>query len=113
MIKKKQLLFVECSFVLDIFSRQRVEQTHREKIEARLSAARQQQNRNPSNMIHVQSRVNENGDEPDSKLDDEQIAITKNSLQLLKNNDNYRSIRSTTPVYGDEDTHDRVANIQI
>ena len=36
-----------------------MEKMQREKIEARLTAARQQQNRSPSNLIHVQSRVDE------------------------------------------------------
>jgi hypothetical protein len=100
--------------IFDFFSRQRVEQAQREKIEARLSAARHQQNRTPSNLIHVQSRLNgDEDDEPSSKLNDEEIATTKSSLQLLNDHDGYRPARSTTPVYGDDDANDRVANIRI
>jgi hypothetical protein len=94
------------------FSRQRFEQTQREKIEARLSAARHQKNRNPSNMIHVQSHVNENDDD-DQYLNDEQIETTKKSLQLLSDNTGYQQKRSTTPIYGDGDTNHQVADVHI
>ncbi|CAF2317264.1 unnamed protein product [Rotaria sp. Silwood2] len=93
-------------------ARQRVEKTHRGKIEARLSAVRHLQNRNPKHMIHVQSNLNENDDE---KLNEEQIETTKKSLQLLNNNiDEHQQIRSTTKsVYGGENTKDKVATIDI
>ena len=37
------------------------------------------------------------------QLNDEQKSITKNSIHLLNENDSYKPIRSTTPIYGDED----------
>jgi hypothetical protein len=95
-------------FISLICSRQRVEQTQREKIEARLSAARHHQNRTPSNMIHVQSHENDN-----EALDDEQAETNKKSLQLLNDNNRYEQKRSTTPVYGDEDTNTTVAQVHI
>ncbi len=91
-------------------SRQRLEQTQREKIEARLLAIRHQQNRQPSNIIHVQSHLNEDDDE---ELNDEQIEMTKKSLQLLNETDGYQQRRATTPIYGDRDVNDKVANIHI
>lgn len=57
-------------------------------------------------MIHVQSNSDEN-------LNDEQIEMNKKSLQLLNDNDGYRQMHSTTPIYGDEDANDKVANIHI
>ncbi|CAF3339030.1 unnamed protein product [Rotaria sp. Silwood1] len=92
-------------------ARQRVEKTHRGKIEARVSAVRDLQNRSPKNMIHVQSNLNENNDE---KLNEEQIETTKKSLQLLNNNDEHRKMNSTTTsVYGDGNTKYQVATIDI
>ncbi|CAF1009987.1 unnamed protein product [Rotaria sordida] len=93
-------------------ARQRIEKTHRKKIETRLSAVRHLQTRNPKNIIHVQGNLNENDDE---KLNEEQIETTKKSIQLLNNNDEYRQIRSTTttPVYGNGNTNDKVAAIDI
>ncbi|UJR25433.1 hypothetical protein I4U23_006780 [Adineta vaga] len=94
--------------------RQRVEQSQREKIEARLSAARHHQNRTPSNMIHVQSQSNNNDDhDNDDDLDEEQVETTKKSLKLLNENNGYQPARATTPVYGDDDTDKKVANIHI
>jgi hypothetical protein len=75
-------------------SRQRVEQAQREKIEARLSAARR---RTPVNTIHVQSRLN---DDKDSQLNDEQKIETNNSIELL---------RSTTP----SSTNENIPKIHI
>ncbi len=93
-------------------SRQRFEKAQREKIEARLSAARNPQNRNSMNMIHVQSHINEN-DEDEQNLNDEQIETTKKSLQLLSDNNGYQPKRSTTQIYGEGDIHDKVANVHI
>lgn len=93
-----------------LFSRQRFEQTQREKIEARLSAVRHQQNRAPTNMIYVQSQLNEDDEQ---QLNDEQIQMTKKSLQLLNENDGYQQARSTTPIYGDKNVDDQIANIHI
>ncbi|CAF1466757.1 unnamed protein product [Adineta ricciae] len=90
-------------------ARQRVEQSQREKIEARLSAARVR--RPPSNMIHVQSNTNEYDD--DEELNNEQVQTTKKSLKLLDENNGYQSIRAATPVFGDDDTDRKVANIHI
>lgn len=39
--------------------------------------------------------------------------MTKKSLQLLNENDGYQQMRSTTPLYGDKDAKDKVANIHI
>jgi hypothetical protein len=61
-------------------------------------------------MIHVQSNINENDDE---KLNDEQIEMNKKSLQLLNEYDGYEEMRSTTPIYGDGNTNDKIANIHI
>ena len=61
-------------------------------------------------MIHVQSNLNENDDE---QLNDEQIEANKKSLQLLNDQDQYRRMRPVTPIYGDDDAHDKVANINI
>ncbi|CAF4027852.1 unnamed protein product [Rotaria sp. Silwood2] len=96
-------------------ARQRVEQKHREKIEARLSAVRNQQSQTPTNMIHVQSRLTDDDadDYENFELNDEQRVATKNSIQLLNNNDAYKSVRSITPVYGNEDTNEKIANIYI
>ncbi len=107
--KNKNRFFHSIHF-FRFFSRQRVEQIHREKIEARLSAKRRDQNRSPSNLIHVQSHFNENDDE---KLTDEQIEMNKKSLQLLNENDRYQQRNSSTPIYGDTDTNDQVPDIQI
>jgi len=96
------------------FSRQRFEQSQREKFEARLSAVRHQQTRAASNMIHVQSHIDENDDDKQEQtFDDEQIETTKKSLQLLNDADGYEPIRSTTPIYGDRNANDKVANIHI
>ena len=100
--------------------RQRYEQSQRDKIEARLSAARQ--HRPPSHPIHVQSRSkdqhNEDDDddnEEDAWAEEEQRTQTKQSLQLLNENDGYRTVRDVVPVFGDEvdGTRKRVANIEI
>ena len=91
------------SFVICSSSRQRLEQSQREKIEARLHAARQQQ---PSNMIHVRSQMDDGGD-------DQQQEMTKKSLQLLNDPNNSRSQNSTTPIYGDENIDEKVVNIDI
>ncbi|CAF0969870.1 unnamed protein product [Rotaria sordida] len=97
-------------------ARERVEQKHREKMEARLSAARNQQSQTPTNMIHVQSHLNDDDDDNNRnfELNDEQRAATKNSIQLLNNNnDGYKAVRSITPVYGNEDSNEKIANIYI
>ncbi|CAF0785681.1 unnamed protein product [Adineta steineri] len=91
-------------------ARQRIEQAQRDKIEARLSAVRNQPVHSPINMIHVQSNINENDDET---LNDEQVQTNKKSLQLLHNNNGYEQARSTTPVYGDDDRNHKVPNIHI
>lgn len=62
-------------------SRQRLEQTHREKVEARLSAVRRQQNRTPTSMIHVQGQGT---DDSDSSWTGEQLETSKQSAQVLK-----------------------------
>ncbi len=90
------------------FSRQRVEQTHRDKVEARLLEARR---RTPTNMIHIQSRSNPADDS--SQLTDEQRAVTKNSIQLLNENNGDKAIRSTTPICVNEDSNEKLANINI
>jgi len=59
-------------------------------------------------MIHVQSHENDN-----ETLDDEQAETNKKSLQLLNDNNRYEQKRSTTPVYGDEDTNTTVAQVHI
>jgi hypothetical protein len=59
-------------------------------------------------MIHVQSR-----DDGNSQLNDEQRTETQNSLQLLNENDDYKPIRPTTPIYGDEDANEKISNIHI
>jgi hypothetical protein len=59
-------------------------------------------------MIHVQSRDNEN-----FQLNDEQRSATQNSIELLNINDSYRPIRSRTPVYGDENSNEKIADIDI
>ncbi|CAF1037851.1 unnamed protein product [Rotaria sp. Silwood1] len=96
-------------------ARQRVEQKHREKIEARLSAVRNQQNLTPTNIIHVQSRLTDYDDDDDEnfELNDEQREATKTSIQLLNNNNAYKSARSITPVYGNDDTNEKISNIYI
>jgi hypothetical protein len=58
-------------------------------------------------MIHVQSHND------DEQLNDEQIEMNKKSLQLLNENDGYEQMRSTTPIYGDKDTNNKIANIHI
>ncbi|CAF4404276.1 unnamed protein product, partial [Adineta steineri] len=82
----------------------------RDKIEARLSAVRNQPVHSPINMIHVQSNINENDDET---LNDEQVQTNKKSLQLLHDNNGYEQARSTTPVYGDDERNHKVPNIHI
>ena len=87
----------------------------REKIEARLSAARQQQqrSRSPTNLIHVQSRGVEESDEVGSRLNEEQKRTTQQSLALLDEGGRHRSV-SPSPggmAYGDRD--DRVGDIEI
>ena len=99
--------------------RQRYEQSQRKKIEARLSAARQ--HRPPSHPIHVQSRLkdqreeDDDDNEEDAWADEEQRSRTKQSLQLLNENDGYRTVRDVVPVFGDEadGARKRVANIEI
>jgi len=59
-------------------------------------------------MIHVQSR-----DDGNLQLNNEQRSATQTSLQLLNETDGYRPMRSTTPVYGDEDADETIANIHI
>ncbi len=86
-------------------SRERVEQKQREKIEARVTEVR---SRTPTNMIHVQTREDGN-----DQLNDEQRSATQNSIQLLHENDGYKLMRSTTPIYGDEDLNERIADIHI
>jgi len=58
-------------------------------------------------MIHVQSHND------DEQLNDEQIEMNKKSLQLLNEQNRYQQMRSTTPIYGDTDTKDKIANIHI
>ena len=85
---------------------------HREKIEVRLLEAR---HRTPTNIIHVHSCLNGN-DEDDGEsiqLSDEQRLATKNSLQLLNDNDSYKSVHSITPVCVDEDSNKILADICI
>ena len=100
-----------------MFRRQRYEHSQREKIEARLSAARHQ--RPPSHPIHVQSRSTDqhtnDHDDDDAAVNEEQRTRTKQSLQLLNENDGYRTVRDVVPVFGDEvdGTRKRVANIEI
>ena len=68
-----------------------MEKMQREKIEARLTAARQQQNRSPSNLIHVQSRVDEidehqeeeEEEESGWQMGEEERETTKRSIQRL------------------------------
>lgn len=69
-------------------------------------AVRQQQ----SNVIHVQSQIH---DEDDEQLNEEQREMTKKSLQLLNDRENYSTKRVATPIYGDDHTEDKVPNIQI
>ena len=99
-----------------------MDQMQREKIEARLTAARQQQNRSPSNLIHVQTRVDENGWE----MNDEERETTKRSIQRLQrenghdvgndmsdgDDDAYQSSRAT-PLHGGSEKHERVPAIEI
>ncbi|CAF3364182.1 unnamed protein product [Rotaria socialis] len=97
-------------------ARERVEQKHREKIEARLSEKRKQLNQTPTNVIHVQSRVNNDDDDANenSQLNDEQKQETKASIQLLNtHNDADESKRPRTPVYGSENSNEKIANIYI
>ena len=100
-----------------------MDQMQREKIEARLTAVRQQQNRSPSNLIHVQSRVDESGWE----MNDEERETTKRSIQRLQrenghdvgndmsdgdDDDAYQSSRAT-PLYGGSEKRERVPAIEI
>lgn len=63
-------------------------------------------------MIHVQTRLNQNEDDNEaSQLTDEQKSQTKNSIQLLSNNDDNRNSRM--PIYGFEDSNAKIANIYI
>ncbi|CAF2085952.1 unnamed protein product [Rotaria magnacalcarata] len=97
-------------------ARERVEQKQREKIEAHLSAKREQLNRTPTNVIHVQSRVNNDDDDANenNQLNDEQKEETKTSIQLLNtHNDAEESKRPRTPVYGGETSNEKIANIYI
>jgi hypothetical protein len=64
-------------------------------------------------MIHVQSHLNEDEEDKNAQLNAEQIETTKSSLQLLNENDGYKPIRSATPVYGDENSNEKIANIYI
>lgn len=91
--------------VFFFFSRQRIEQKQRDKFEAHLSEVR---NRTPTNPIHVQSH-----DKEGVHLSDEQRSATEHSIQLLNENDDYKSQRSTTPIYGEGDLKDKIANIHI
>jgi len=59
-------------------------------------------------MIHVQTRDDEN-----DQFNDEQRSATQNSLQLLNDNDGYKPMRSTTPIYGDGDLDEHIADIHI
>ncbi len=59
-------------------------------------------------MIYVESHDNEN-----IHLTDEQRSTTQNSIQLLNENDAYKSRRSTTPIYGDNDLNETISNIHI
>ncbi len=59
-------------------------------------------------MIYVESHDNEN-----IHLTDEQRSTTQNSIQLLNENDVYKSRRSTTPIYGDDDLNETISNIHI
>lgn len=63
-------------------------------------------------MIYVQSRFNDE-DGNHFQPDDEKRTMTQNSLHLLNENDGYTSIRSITPVYGDDDSKKKIANIYI
>lgn len=86
----------------------------REKIEARLTVARQQQrSRSPTNLIHVQTHDVDESDEVDSGLNDEQKRMTKQSLQLLDEGGRQRSASPARggAVYGGRD--DRVGDIEI
>ena len=99
-----------------------MDQMQREKIEARLTAVRQQQNRSPSNLIHVQSRVDESGWE----MNEEERETTKRSIQRLQREDGqgvgsdlsdgdddaYQSSRAT-PLYGGSEKRERVPTIEI
>lgn len=87
------------------FSRERVEQKQRDKIEARVTEIR---SRTPTNIIHVQSH-----DDGTNQLNAEQRSATQNSLQLLNESDGYKPMHSTTPIYGDEDSNEKVVNINI
>ena len=62
-------------------------------------------------MIHVQSNSHEHDD--NEELDNDQVQTTKKSLKLLDENNGYQSIRAATPVFGDDDTDRKVANIHI
>lgn len=65
-------------------------------------------------MIHVQSQVHENGDDDDDQnLNDEQIETNKKSIQLLSDTSGYQQKRVATPIFGDGDTEDKVANVHI
>ena len=76
---------IDLVHIFDLNSRQRVEEMHRGKIEARLSAARSRQ---PStHPIHVQSLVN---DEDDLTWNEQQIQTSKLSLQLLAEDNDQR-----------------------
>jgi hypothetical protein len=99
------LFFFSLHLFFLLSSRERAEQKKREKIESRVTQAR---SRKPTNMIHVQTR-----DDGNDQLNDEQRSATQNSIQLLHENDGYKLIRSTTPIYGDEDLNERIADIHI
>ena len=59
-------------------------------------------------MIHVQAR-----DDGEGQLNDEQRSATQNSIQLLNDIDGYKPMRSTTPIYGEEELNEKIADIHI
>jgi hypothetical protein len=96
------------STCLDFFSRRhRAEQTQRDKIEARLMAARDQQSRTSSNLIHVQSRFDASHNTK-SELNDEQQQTTKKSLKILTDQD-----RSTASVDAHGNRKGTIAHVEI
>lgn len=95
---------------LPIDSRQRVEQTQREKIEVRLSNVRYQQTQNPTSIIHVQSNSKKNDQ---AELNGEQLQEAKNSVQLLNNYDGHQKVYSATSIHREGNMNEKFTTIQI
>ena len=75
----------------DIPRRQRVEQAQREKVEARLSALRQQPNRSPTNLIHVQAHTDQDQQDPVEELNEHEKEASKQAIVLLEQQSGYGS----------------------